>query len=146
MLAAKDLRKEPPRSPRVRVGGYALLARMVDKGRATLNETNGEYHFACPVDQRLFDFKGVQEEAVKDLLASGADDGQVAAWFDKNGTPKTAEEIKAWSDIVDSARPDDDPETQEWFAGECARLGLNPSTTTMVEYLEADDRDTFKTV
>jgi hypothetical protein len=42
MNTAKDLTKEPPRSPRVHVGGYALLARMADKGRATLNGKAGE--------------------------------------------------------------------------------------------------------
>jgi Domain of unknown function (DUF5069) len=146
MQRAKDLTKEPPRSPRIRVGGYALLARMADKGRATLNGTNGEYHFACPVDQALFSFKGVQDEAVKDLLSSGASDEQIAAWFDKDGTPKTAEEIKAWSDSVEAMSPNNDPESKEWFAEECARLGLDPATTTMVQYLETDDRDTFKAV
>lgn len=30
---AKDLTREPPRSPRLRLGGYALMARMIDKGR-----------------------------------------------------------------------------------------------------------------
>jgi len=40
------------------MGGYALMARMIDKGRATLNGTVGEYHFACPLDQQLFTYKG----------------------------------------------------------------------------------------
>ena len=33
---ALDLTQRPPRSPRVRLGGYAILARCLDKGRATL--------------------------------------------------------------------------------------------------------------
>jgi Domain of unknown function (DUF5069) len=60
MTAAKDLTKEAPRSPRTRLGDYALMARMIDKGRATLNGTLGEYHYACPLDQMLFTYKGVQ--------------------------------------------------------------------------------------
>ena len=28
-----DLRQRPPRSPRVRLGGYVILPRMLDKGR-----------------------------------------------------------------------------------------------------------------
>jgi len=54
MKTAKDLTKEPARSPRTRIGGYALLARMADKGRATLNGTAGEYPFDCPLDNMLF--------------------------------------------------------------------------------------------
>ena len=35
-LNQPDLTKFPPRSPRVRLGGYVTLPRMLDKGRATL--------------------------------------------------------------------------------------------------------------
>jgi len=144
MNTARDLTKVAPRSPRVRIGGYAILARMADKGRAFLNGTAGEYHFDCPVDNMLFGFKGVTGAEARPLLASGASDEQIAAWLDKHGTPKTAAEVKAWSDSVEASRPYHDPESKEWFAGECARLGLKPETTTLFDYLEADDRDTFK--
>jgi hypothetical protein len=46
---------------------------------------------------------------VKNLLASGATDEQIAAWFDENGIPKTADEIKAWSDSVEAIRPYEKP-------------------------------------
>jgi hypothetical protein len=144
MNTARDLTKEAPRSPRIRIGGYAILARMADKGRAFLNGTAGEYHFDCPVDNMLFGFKGVTGAQVRPLLASGASDEQIAAWLDKHGAPKTPAEVKAWSDSVEASRPYDDPESREWFAGECARLGLKPETTTLFDYLEADDRDSFR--
>jgi Domain of unknown function (DUF5069) len=70
-LAAPDLTQRPPRSPRQRLGGYALLPRMLDKGRATLAGTNGEYHYACPNDQRFLEFAGVDPEALKAELATG---------------------------------------------------------------------------
>ncbi len=141
---AKNLSKEPPRSPRIRVGGYALLARMADKGRATLNGTAAEYHFDCPVDKMLFGFKGVKGGQVKPLLASGASEEQIAAWLDTYGTPKTPAEVKAWSDSVEGTRPYDHPNQKKWFVGECARLGLKPRTTTLFDYLETDDRESFK--
>ncbi|MEO7677968.1 MAG: DUF5069 domain-containing protein, partial [Verrucomicrobiota bacterium] len=40
-----DLTQRPPRSPRVRLGGYVLLPRILDKGRALLAGKLGEYHF-----------------------------------------------------------------------------------------------------
>jgi hypothetical protein len=143
MNKAKDLSKQPARSPRLRVGGYAILARMADKGRAFLNGTAGEYHFNCPVDNLLFGFKEVDGEQVKALLASGASDEQIAVWLDSHGTPKTAAEVKAWSDTTERTRPYENPDHREWFAGECAQLGLNPETTTLFDYLEADDRASF---
>jgi hypothetical protein len=140
----KDLTKEAPRSPRNRLGNYSLLARMTDKGRADLQGKVGEYHYACPLDQALFDFKGVSAEEVKKQLASEASDEQVVAWFNSHGTPKTTHEIAAWSDGIEATRPYDNPEKKDWFAGECAKLGLNPATSTLVDYLEADDLATFK--
>jgi hypothetical protein len=35
-LHTPDLTKQPPRSARVRLGGYVILPRMLDKGRATI--------------------------------------------------------------------------------------------------------------
>ena len=96
--------------------------------------------FACRLDQWLSSYKGVAAEDVKTVLASGAGDDEIVAWFNKHGTPKSANEIKTWSDSVEAARPYDDPEKREWFAGECAALGLDPAKATWVEYLETDDR------
>jgi Domain of unknown function (DUF5069) len=144
MNTAKNLTQEPPRSPRYRLGDYALMARMIDKGRADLQGTVGEYHFACPLDQMLFEFKGVKDDEVKKLLASGAPDEQVLGWFDNHGTRRTAEEIKAWSNGVEGHRPYDDPERKEWFSDECVKLGLKPESSTLVDYLEADDAVSFK--
>jgi len=144
MNAARDLTKEAPRSPRLRIGGYAILARMADKGRAFLNGTAGEYHFNCPVDNILFGFKGVTGAEVKPVLESGASDKQIATWLDTHGSSKTAAEVKAWSDATEASRPYENPEHKEWFAGECVRLGLKPETTTLFDYLEADDRASFR--
>ena len=41
-IHAPDLTKQPPRSPRVRLGGYVILPRILDKGRALLAGTQGE--------------------------------------------------------------------------------------------------------
>ncbi len=143
MTKAKDLSKEPARSPRIRIGGYAILARMADKGRAFFNGTAGEYTFDCPVDNLLFRFKGVTGEEVRPLLESGASDEEIASWLDVNGTPRTPEEIAAWSDATEASRPYDEPANREWFTHACEKMGLNPETTTLFDFLEADDRAGF---
>jgi hypothetical protein len=144
MSTTIDLTKEAPRSPRNRLGGYALMARMIDKGRADLQGKAGEYHYACPLDEMLFQFKGVKADEVRAVLASGASDEQVVEWFGTNGTPKSADEVTAWSGGVEGYRPYDDPEKKDWFAGECARLGIKPEASTLADYLETDDRVSFK--
>jgi hypothetical protein len=140
---AKDLTTEAPRSARVRIGGYAIIARTIDKGRALLHTNIGEYHYDCPLDNYLFGFKGVTGDAFKEQLATDATDEELAAWLDVNGTPKTAEEIKAWSDATEAASFHGDPERGEWFDGEVSKLGLDPTTATLFDFLEADDKATF---
>lgn len=141
MSTKKDLTKEAPASPRTRVGGYAILARMADKGRAT---NLGDYHFDCPLDNMLFGFKGVKGTDVKAQLDAGATNEAIAAWLDQNGTPKTEEEKKAWSDGIEAANPYNDPEKKEWFIEQVTPLGLDPAKTSLFDWLEADDRATFK--
>jgi hypothetical protein len=74
LLNAPDLTKQPPRSPRVRLGGYAILPRMLDKGRALLAGQAGEYNFACPLDQQLLQFAGIDPKALKAELQTGKGD------------------------------------------------------------------------
>ncbi|MEO8614209.1 MAG: DUF5069 domain-containing protein [Luteolibacter sp.] len=142
-MSAKDLSKEAPTSPRVRTGGYAILARTLDKGRADIAGNVGDYHFDCPLDNYLFGFKGVSGADVKKLLEGGASNDDVAAWLDANGTPKTAAEVAEWSDSVEAARPYDVEEKKEWFVGVCAEAGVDPATSTLFDFLEADDKVSF---
>jgi len=143
MSTIKDLSKEPPRSPRTRIGGYAILARMIDKGRSTLQGTAGEYHFACPLDEMLLNFKGVTGDDILKLLKSGSDDQAVAQWLDDNGKAANPTEVSEWSDTIETYRPHDDAEKRDWFIGECRPLGLDPSRTTLFDYLDADDKASF---
>ena len=71
---APDLTQRPPRSPRVRLGGYVILPRMLDKGRATVAGKQGEYHYACPMDHRFLDLLGIKPDALKKQLAAGKGD------------------------------------------------------------------------
>jgi hypothetical protein len=41
--SATELTQRPPRSPRGQLGGYVLLPRILDKGRALLAGKLGEY-------------------------------------------------------------------------------------------------------
>ena len=66
-----NLTQRPPRSPRVRLGGYVILARVLDKGRAELAGTAGEYKFNNPMDRHWFRFTGITPEALKAELAAG---------------------------------------------------------------------------
>lgn len=139
-VIGKDLTRESPRSPRIRVGGYAILGRTIDKCRALVAGNIGEYHFDCPLDNTLFGFKGVKGVDFKAQIESGASDQQMAEWLDQAGEKKTPDEIRRRSDEVTAASLYNDPEKRDWFAEECKKLGLDPAKTTTFEWLEADDK------
>jgi len=139
MSTITDLTQRPPRSPRTRIGGYALLPRMLDKGRATLAGKNGEYHFACPLDQRVLEFLGIDPEALKAELATGKGDGEILEWIQANQKNKhTPEEIEAWSAEVGNRTPDAD--SLEYFNEILAQAGPNrKDIKTWSDLLELDD-------
>lgn len=139
----KDLTKQAATSPRQRTGGYVILARMTDKARADIAGKIGDYHTDCPLDHMLLDWKGVEYAGVRKALEGGATDEEIATYLDTHGTPKTPEEIRAWSDGTEKATMHGDLEKGSWFDGECQKLGLDPAETTVFDWLEADDRASY---
>jgi len=102
-----DLTQHPPRSARVRLGGYAILPRMLDKGRATIAGKQGEYKYACPLDQRFLDFAGVDPEALKKELAAGKGDGEIAVWSEMadKRAPADIESREFFNELQQKAAP-----------------------------------------
>jgi hypothetical protein len=77
-----DLTQHAPRSPRVKLGGYVHLPRLLDKARAVLAGKQGEFHYNCPLDQRFFGFTGIAPDALLAEIKTGKSDGQVLAWVE----------------------------------------------------------------
>ena len=96
-IQSLDLNTEVPRSPRSVVGGFVVVGRTLDKCRAVIAGTNGEYHYDCPLDQLFLTFKGISADDFKTFVATGADDEAVGAWINENGTVRSLEEIVAWN-------------------------------------------------
>ena len=94
---ALDLTSQFPRSPRNTFAGYVVAARALDKCRAVIAGTNGEYHFGCPLDETFFAFTGISAEVFQNFVATGADDDAVAAWIQENAPSHTKEEIVVWN-------------------------------------------------
>ena len=143
-IHATDLTQRPPRSPRVRLGGYAILARCLDKGRATLAGKNGEYNFACPLDQRVLEFAGIRANDLKKQLAQGKSDGEILEWIAKRSSTKRQPwEIVQWSALADERGPTD-VETREYFTGLLAKLGKKRDDVVgWSDLLDLDDYVSF---
>src|SRR3954468_13555708 len=95
---ARDLRKTPPRSPRQKLGGFVIAARMVDKARADLLGINGEYNFfPCGLGAYFWKFTGLDAMKFKEFVATGATDEEVDCWIGENTTQKNPRAIIKWN-------------------------------------------------
>jgi hypothetical protein len=141
---APDLTQRPPRSPRVRLGGYVILPRMLDKGRATINSKHGEYHYNCPTDQRFLNFAGINADALKKQLATGKGDTEILEWIQKNAKHKRTEsEIAAWSAHAEQRAPAD-TESREFFHEIHAKVApKREDIATWFDLLDVDDYVSF---
>jgi hypothetical protein len=92
----------------------------------------------------LFSFKGITGEQFKTAVQAAVSYEDVGAWLQANGTKKTPVEIKSWSDETEAGSMMKNPEKRGYFIQDCSRLMLNPETNTTFDWLEADDRASFR--
>lgn len=92
-----DLRNAFPRSMKARLVGYVHLARMIDKCRAVLAGTEGEYIYPCPMDDRLLDYAGITADQFTAAVKANPTDDGVAEWFRRTATPHGATELEEWN-------------------------------------------------
>lgn len=117
-LLAIDLSKDFPRSPRAVLGGFVVAGRTLDKCRAAIAGTLGEYHFDCPLDGYFFDFSGITAADFKEFVATGATDEEVGQWIQERSKVKDSHEIIQWNNKMRSLRPVDLPmKLQEFLEG-----------------------------
>lgn len=142
--SAPDLTIHPPRSPRILLGGLCVLPRMIDKARATVAGKNGEYHYNCPLDQRLLSFVGIDAEAFKAEVATGKGDGELLAWIMAHSTTKPSEwDIQQWTTWQLNRVPTD-LEGREFFHGYHQKVGPHrEDIANWSDLLDLDDYVSF---
>src|SRR6266705_4081327 len=140
-----DLTERPPRSFRARLGNYVILARMLDKGRATLAKKNGEYKYNSGTDQHLVRFLGFDPKALLKELAKGKRDGEILEWVRSHSKSRRAPwEIEAWSAYMEKRGPDSDAETLSLFAGYVGQQSkTREDIKTWFDAIELDDYASF---
>lgn len=141
-FAAPDLTRHPPRSPRTRLGGYVHLPRLIDKARAVIAGTNGDFHFDCPMDKRFWAFTGIAPEAMFAEIKSGKSDSELLAFVQAN-TRRGPSEIAEWSRWFEQLTPTN-PDSREFF-NEVHRKNApqREDIATWFDWLELDDYVTF---
>jgi len=144
-ILSTNLTQRPPRGFRVRLGNLVILARMLDKGRATLAGKNGEYIYNSTTDQRLVQFLGFDPDALLEELKMGKGDGEILEWIQAHSkTPRAPWEIEAWSAFMEKRGPDSDAETLAFFAEYLGQFSkTREDVKTWFEASELDDYVSF---
>ena len=143
-LSAPDLTQRAPRSPRTRLGGFVILPRLLDKGRAHLAGKSGAYIFNSSLDKRFFSLVKIDFEALLVQLKEGKGDGEILAWINENAGYKPGDwEIAQWS-AYQEGRVATTLRARENAAKQLATLAPERADViTGFDFLELDDFVSF---
>jgi len=121
---------------RITLAGYAHLARMIDKCRAVLAGTEGEYLYPCPMDERLMEFAGITSEHFTAAVKNNLTDEGVTAWFLRVAKPHQPDELQEWNRKL-LLRGPSSPESMERFTQ--YRDAIDPSRTDLTAWADLQD-------
>lgn len=130
-----DLRTLYPRSVRETLNGYVHLGRMIDKCRAVLAQTQGEYIFPCPMDSQLLEFVALTAEQFLEAARKGSDT-EVANWVCMQGASHSQEEIREWNRRLLTREPDTE---EKWEYFKQIRDAIDPNRTDIRSWADLLD-------
>jgi hypothetical protein len=136
-MDALDFTKAPPRSPYAELGGLYMLARTIDKIRATLPGGNLGAYRVQGFSKQLLDRLGIHEDDLRAVVALASSDDEVVAWVQKHSDPSKYAQINAEfeSQTVGQRQAD-------YFERYPLAKTLPPQTT-LLRVLELDDAQSF---
>ncbi len=135
-----DLRKQFPRSPKDKLAGYVHLPRMLDKCRATLAGTQGEYKYPCPMDQRLLDFAGITAEQFTVAVRNAQNDHALTEWFTQAATHHSSDDIARWNQTFLTWEPDTEEKRAYFNKLRDAVDPSRPDITAWADLLDLDEQ------
>jgi hypothetical protein len=136
-----DLTRRPPRSPRQFLPGLEvfMLARTVDKIRATLPGGNiGEYQITG-FSSSLLNALGISEAVLRKVIAEAGSDEQIAAWIREHSDAARYAEINAKLEGRTVGERLNDPE----FLQRYPNAKDLPPELSRLDHLIADDAEAF---
>jgi hypothetical protein len=138
-----DLTKAPPRSPWVKLGGCYMLARTIDKLRASLPGGNiGPYRIPG-FSERLMKSLGIEEEELRTIVARASSDDEVLKWVQARCDTSKFEELNQRLATRRICDLDDVPAFKQRYPI-VAEKGF-PDDTVLFDLLDKDDAAMFAT-
>lgn len=140
-----DLNRHPARSPYdTSLGGLAGLARMVDKGRATLGDTLGDYWYGedSGIDRYIIKFLGISICDFNGALNTNLTDAEFIVWIESKAK-KSKVEITEFNKNICKLGPKDE-KTWCWFQNAVSTYDASRTNfTTYFELMQLSDQVTF---
>jgi hypothetical protein len=133
-----------PRSGRDLVGGVTFLGRTIDKTRAHIAGTAGDYVALRGLSNRVFELYGVTPEQFQDAVQSESTDEGVQRSLEQIGKKPSAEDIERHNQTVLSAGPRDD-EALGRFRTNLTKLGFGDRTDVST-HVDAEDLEEGRNV
>jgi Domain of unknown function (DUF5069) len=132
-----------PRSGRDLLGGVVYLARAIDKMRADLAGTVGEYVAACPQSRKVYDLYGVSPEQFREAVQRNPTDEGVLRWLQEHGPRQPGpQDVDRFNEtmLADGADPGN-PETMAYFRKtlEAAGQGQRTDVHTYVDLQDVEE-------
>ncbi|MGH2371614.1 MAG: DUF5069 domain-containing protein, partial [Chloroflexota bacterium] len=127
-----------PRSGRETLGGIVFLPRSIDKMRAHIAGTAGEYVAMRGLSSRLYDLFGITAEQFMEGVKQSPDDDGVLRWLQQNAPKKPSQQdIEAYNQGVLTAGPRDEAGMQR-FRANLEKLGFADRTDVKTN-VDAED-------
>jgi hypothetical protein len=136
-----------PRSPKVRLGGFAHLPRIIDKIRLRHAGKIQDYNYlTVGFDKYLLDLLHLKGEDLERRVLDGGTDEEILAWVRSAGRGVSEDEIRQWNERILAGGPRDDAARQR-FAGRLREIAAKrgvpveslPSVTTWTDVIELDE-------
>jgi|ERR1035437_2106705 hypothetical protein len=114
-MLKRDLTTSYPRSVRHQTLGVVQLGRAIDKGIALANGLQGEYNYDCPMDKGVFDFLGVDGNAVLDVIKKAQSESEIEAYLKPFVDKKTPQQIQGFNAEFLKHGPDPGSDAEKYF-------------------------------
>ncbi|HTU69668.1 MAG TPA: DUF5069 domain-containing protein [Candidatus Baltobacteraceae bacterium] len=138
-----DLTTSYPRSVHEKLFGLVQIARTIDKGKATAEGKQGEYHYNCPMDQHVLSFLGIDHDALLEVIKNAKGDAAIEAYVKPFIDKKSPQEIEAFNREWVTHKPDNE-ESRQYFLQ--LRNAIAPDRTDVTAWADLLDLDEKRNV
>ncbi|MDP9105178.1 MAG: DUF5069 domain-containing protein [Candidatus Eremiobacteraeota bacterium] len=143
-MLKRDLTTSYPRSVRDELFGVVQLGRAIDKGIATANGLNGEYNYDCPMDKGIFDFLGIDGNALLGVIKNAQSESEVDAYVKPFVDKKSPQELAHFNAEFLSHGPQAGSDAEKYFLN--LRGDVAPDRTDVTTWPDLLDLDEKRAV